>query len=93
MSKCLPSPELLRKLLRYEPETGKLYWRERTPDMFDDSKSNAKRTCAAFNTRLAGRRALTSVDTGGYMYGRFANITHLAHRLIWAMEMGEWPIG
>jgi|DEB0MinimDraft_10_1074344.scaffolds.fasta_scaffold83881_1 hypothetical protein len=28
--KELPSPELLRQLLRYEPDTGKLYWRERT---------------------------------------------------------------
>lgn len=28
--KELPSPELLRQLLRYEPDTGKLYWKERT---------------------------------------------------------------
>lgn len=27
--KHLPTPETLRKLLRYEPETGKLFWRKR----------------------------------------------------------------
>ena len=29
-TKELPSPELLRQLLRYDPDTGKLYWKERT---------------------------------------------------------------
>lgn len=28
-TKPIPSPELLRKLLRYDHETGKLFWRER----------------------------------------------------------------
>ena len=28
--KELPSPELLRQLLRYEPETGRLYWKKKT---------------------------------------------------------------
>jgi len=31
-AKALPSPEVLRQLLRYEPDTGKLFWRERCED-------------------------------------------------------------
>ena len=33
--KALPSPEVLRQLLCYEPDTGKLFWKERSRDMFD----------------------------------------------------------
>lgn len=36
----LPDAELLRKLLRYDPETGKLYWLPRSQDDFVDHPTN-----------------------------------------------------
>ena len=36
--KALPSPEVLRQLLRYEPETGKLFWKERSALFFKCTK-------------------------------------------------------
>lgn len=82
----LPSPELLRKLLRYEPETGKLFWRKRTVDMFA-----TVRAFKTWNTRFAGVEAICGKNTYGYKQGRLLNKTYRAHRVIWAMETGSWP--
>ena len=92
MSKELPSPELLRKLLRYEPETGKLFWRERTPDLFKDGKYSAERNCAAWNGAWSGKEAFTAIDGQGYKVGSIFCCDYTAHRVIWAMVHGEWPI-
>lgn len=92
MSKELPSPELLRKLLRYEPETGKLFWRERQVEMFTDGKYSAERSCAAWNSALVGKEALAAPHKEGYKQGRIFGRIYLAHRVIWAMVYGEWPL-
>lgn len=87
----LPSPEMLRKLLRCEPETGKLFWRERSVDLFTDGKQSANHNCAAWNAKFAGKEAFTSVGSHGYYQGAIFNSPHLIHRVIWAMVNGEWP--
>lgn len=89
----LPSPELLRKLLRYEPETGKLYWRTRTPDMFNDTASNPELVCRAFNSRSGGKEALTSIGGGGYKRGKVLGLSFSAHRVIFAIVHGKYPAG
>jgi hypothetical protein len=91
MSKELPSPELLRKLLRYDPETGKLFWRERTPDMFSDSYRGQKGNCNNWNSIFAGKEAFTAVHNKAYFHGSILHKAYLAHRVIWAMEYQEWP--
>lgn len=87
----LPPPELLRKLLRYEPKTGELYWHERTPDLFADGGHTAEHTCAKWNSRYAGKEAFTSLNTCGYKHGQIFGKMHRAHRIIWAIVYGEWP--
>lgn len=84
--KALPSLELVRQLIRYEPETGNLYWLPRPESMFD-----APRDAIAFNGRFAGREAFTAIGSHGYKNGRVLGCTLLAHRLIWALETGHWP--
>lgn len=86
----LPDQETLLKLLRYDPETGKLYWRERTPDMFDVAKP--REICAAFNTRYAGQEAMTHTDTHGYNQGKLGRHVYLAHRAVWKIVTGEDPV-
>ncbi|MCK9544728.1 MAG: HNH endonuclease [Novosphingobium sp.] len=89
--KALPPPEVLRQLLRYEPETGKLFWRRRGPEWFP-----SQGTMKSFNTQHAGKEAFTSVSDGyrtssiAYM-GRAFSLR--AHRVIWAIVHKSWPSG
>ena len=92
MEKPLPTPELLRKLLRYEPDTGKLFWRERTPDLFSSGKHSAAHRCNRWNSRYRGEEAFTANVGLGYLVGGIFDRLHRAHRVIWAMETGAWPL-
>ena len=92
MPKDLPSPELLRKLLQYEPETGKLFWRERPVEMFYDAK-NPEQICASWNGRHAGKPALDHHQKSGYLAGSVAGVSVRAHRVAFAVYFGTWPCG
>ena len=89
----LPSPELLRKLLRYEPDTGKLFWRERTADMFSSSGGRQESACKRWNTCFSGREALGCVNGTGAKSGSIFAVPVLAHRVAWAVFHGRWPDG
>ena len=89
MRKDLPSLEQLRQLLHCEPETGKLYWKTRTPDMFSDGKRSAEHNCNLWNSNFAGKEALTADNGRGYKRGIIWGNWYLAHRVIWAMVYGE----
>ena len=91
MNQLLPSPELLRKLLRYDPETGKLFWLERTSDLFVDGKHTAQRRCKRWNSMFSGKEAFTATDNNGYKISSVNNMMQRAHRVIWAMHYGTWP--
>jgi hypothetical protein len=79
MIKEIPSPEMLRKMLRYEPETGKLFWKQ---------SSDRKKE---WNTRYSGKEAFTRPHRMGYLQGTIFNRTYLAHRVIWTIVNGRWP--
>lgn len=89
----LPTPELLRELLDYDPATGCLAWKKRTAAHFS-AKSPQKADAAArsFNERHAGKRALIQPRTG-YLAGIILRRTLYAHRVAWAIVYGVWPEG
>ena len=84
-----PSPELLRKLLRHEPDTGRLFWLHRSPDMFKDGKHTRFRTCNRWNARLAGCRAFYTENSEGYLVGKIFGRMTYAHQIIWAIVHGK----
>lgn len=89
--KPLPSPEVLRQLLKYEPETGKLFWKERGPEWFSDTpRRSAAHACALWNSRYGGKEALASIFDG-YGYGKLLGTTEMAHRVVWTMCHGRHP--
>lgn len=73
---------LLRSLLRYDPETGDLWWKPRP-----ETASALK----AWNIAHAGRRAFTAKDRHGYLVGAVLNRTYRAHRVCFALHYGYWP--
>lgn len=84
------SPIILRSLLRYEPETGKLYWLPRDTTLFREGKIPVERACRIWNSRYADKEAFTA-NSRGYRVGGIFGRTYEAHRVIWAITHGEWP--
>ena len=80
------TPETLGALLNYAPETGKLFWVRRPNSMF--SAENYART---WNTRYAEREA-ASLGPKGYMRIRVLGKNYAAHRVVWALAYGQWPV-
>jgi hypothetical protein len=88
MSEALPTAETLRKLLRYEPENGRLFWKARSPEMFLRLQD-----CKGWNVKFAGQEAFTTLNDSGYCRGNVLGQDLRAHRVIWAMMTGTWPQG
>ena len=86
-------PETLRRYLRYEPEIGLLFWNAREPSDFVEGKYGASANCAKWNTRWAGKPALTSNNGLGYKIGAVKRRMCRAHRAAWAIHFCEWPRG
>lgn len=79
------TPSLLPLLMRYEPETGKLFWLQR-PRAFFKSEREWKR----WNTRYAGKEAFTP-NSSGYLDGMIFRQMYRAHQVAWALHHGNWP--
>lgn len=75
----LPDIEHLRQRLRYEPETGKLFW------LAHESQR------PQWSSRFAGTIAFNSLSENGYLKGVVNNITLKAHRVAYAIYHGIWP--
>jgi hypothetical protein len=87
--KCYPDKDELHKLLLYNLNTGQLVWKKRTAAMFTATDArNADHACAQWNSRFAGKEALTKVNLG-YRCGRLNYQYVLAHRVIWKWMTGE----
>jgi len=83
--KPLPSPEALRQLLRYEPETGKLFWKERGREMFSHQMRWKQ-----WNSRYAGVEAFCTVyGVKGYLQGCIGGKMFMSHRIVYAMHFGD----
>lgn len=91
MTKSIPV-ELLRRVLRYEADTGRLYWLPRTPDLFRDGRHTAEHTCNKWNSKNAGKEAFTA-NNDGRKEGRIFGVCYRAHRVAWALHHGRWPDG
>jgi hypothetical protein len=89
-SRTIPAQTVLRQLLRYEPETGRLFWRERGVEWFRHGEHSAEHTAAKWNARFAGKEALTATVTG-YKFGNLFGVKLLAHRVIWKWVHGTDP--
>lgn len=89
------TPEELRELLRYEEDTGKLFWLPRDESHFANGIYSAARVVKSWNTTFAGKEAggIHTDPKDGYqchvirLHGRL----YRSSRVIWAMKTGVWP--
>lgn len=89
-AKPLPDQSVLLKLLRYEPDTGKIYWKSRPIEFAKASgQVSALHRQSVTNSRIAGKEAFTCVNATGYFSGAILGQACLAHRVIWKMMTGE----
>ncbi|MDQ7776289.1 HNH endonuclease [Paracoccus aminovorans] len=94
--RLFPSPEALRQLIRYEPDTGHLLWKERGPEWFiaGEGRYTANRAARVWNSKYARKVAIDCLDpSNGYRKGTVLDTRVYAHRVIWALQVGAWPDG
>lgn len=83
----LPDKEYLWKVLDYDPDTGLFTWKAKPLSAF-----KTPRASSTWNTRFAGKPAMTVRDGNGYLKGRIDYIAYAAHRLAWRMMTGDIPM-
>lgn len=80
-------------LLKYDPDTGLLFWLPRPVEMFSDAFLGSEWSSKRWNTRYAGKEAFTALDGRGYRYGQIYKKPYRAHRVAWLLTHGVWPEG
>lgn len=78
----------LSNLLRFDPETGKLFW---LPRSVTGHNPKTDRAAKIFNTRFAHQEALTADDGRGGRAGMILGVAFKAGPVAWALSHGEWP--
>lgn len=84
--KTLPCVTLLRLLLDYDPETGKLFWKGRGPKWFA-----SQRSYSSWNSQFSGKEAFGFTDDRGYRVSVLLGRKYSAHRIIWKHYHGFDP--
>lgn len=84
----------LRRLVSLDPETGLLIWLARSVEFFcdDNAGKTAEQYCCAWNKRLSGKHAVNNKQGMGYLHGDILGVRFLAHRVVWALHTGCWPV-
>ena len=91
-TKTTLTPDVLRQLLCYEAETGKLFWKHRDATWFTlANEARNRRAQKIWNTINAGNEAFCTVRSDGYLCGSIFNVKHITHRVAWAIYYGSWP--
>jgi len=88
----LPTQDELNALLAYDKETGRLFWKARTPEMFAETTGRTRmHACSLWNSRWSGKEGLDKLNDG-YRMGVINYQPVSAHRVIWKMVHGEDPM-
>jgi hypothetical protein len=86
------TPSYLKKIIKYCPLSGKLYWKKRTEFHFIDGLVSSKIKAKRFNSSFANKEAFTA-KSQGYCVSNVGGQMLKAHRVAWAVYYGEWPDG
>jgi hypothetical protein len=79
------TPDELREIFTYEPDTGKLFWNKCPSWLYETDFARNR-----YNTLFAGKEA-GGVKNNGYKNVMINKRKLLSHRVIWAMVNNKWP--
>lgn len=80
------SPKLLSEIVRYDPDTGKMFWKERPASYFGTHSS-----AFLWNAENVGKLIKAKVNNAGYQSIGVYSESILYHRAAWAIHYGVWP--
>ena len=80
------TPDLLRQFVRYEPDTGLLFWRARGAQLVP---SGCHFRARAWNTRYAGKPCFRNYAFDDYLGGVIWGKRLIAHRVAWMVYHGK----
>jgi hypothetical protein len=86
--KNIPSIELLNTLVRYDFNTGCLYWKERTPCMFESKTKTNIEICKSWNNKNANCEITTKCQKG-YLRVKINGKYYPAHRIAYSLYYNE----
>jgi hypothetical protein len=89
--------DLIKRAVKYDPTSGGFTWLERTPDMFEPSRSDKltytpECRCKGYNTRYAGKPVKININNHGYATFRMFGKIYAAHRVAAYLMLNRWPI-
>lgn len=79
------TPEYLREILEYNPETGRFIWKKRK------LRPGIEKTDKGWNTRFAGKMVAERRHRHGHLQIGIHCKNYMAHRVAWAIYYGYWP--
>lgn len=85
--------EDLHQLVRLDPDSGRIYWRERSQRFFKTGACSIDQECKRWNKRHAGKEALTSVHRKGFRHGFILGVQVKSHCVAFALANDRWPEG
>lgn len=85
---------MLTDRLSYDPQTGLMTWKRLSVSAFKaDVSLSAEQRAKAWNARHAGKPAMTSKHSKGYLTGRIGGKLLFTHRVAFFLAYGSWPLG
>lgn len=89
--KHILSVDDMRELVKYEPDTGKCYWKVREPKWFPDRVAiSSDSACKSWNKNFSGKE-IKSVNQFGYIAFQILGNDYKLHRFIWEYVTGGKP--
>lgn len=85
----LPEQDTLKQLLRYDADSGLLFWLRREPELFSNP---TLQSVNAWNATYADTPAINGLCGHGYRRGSLLGNLVSAHRVIWKLIYGYDPV-